>query len=142
MSFSKLFKIIFYTISKLCNSTLCTVGLDKEAIQRHEALTRDFQKLKDELVAEGMFEPSIPHVIYRISELIGFLVLGMYLLMTSQSWPVWTFGLLCFAMYQGRSGWLMHEGGHHSLTGVPNVDRFLQAVIYGIKYNYFIEFAN
>lgn len=113
-------------------ATLEELGLDKEAIQRHEALTRDFQKLKDELVAEGMFEPSIPHVIYRISELIGFLVLGMYLLMTSQSWPVWTFGLLCFAMYQGRSGWLMHEGGHHSLTGVPNVDRFLQAVIYGL----------
>lgn len=35
-------------------------------------------------------------------------------------------------MFQGRCGWLMHEGGHHSLTGSPNVDRLLQAMIYGI----------
>lgn len=26
----------------------------------------------------------------------------------------------------------MHEGGHHSLTGNPRVDRFIQAVVYGM----------
>lgn len=26
----------------------------------------------------------------------------------------------------------MHEGGHHSLTGISKLDRFLQAIIYGV----------
>jgi hypothetical protein len=28
-----------------------------------------------------------------------------------------TMGILLMAMGQGRCGWLMHEGGHNSLTG-------------------------
>jgi fatty acid desaturase 2 (delta-6 desaturase) len=71
-------------------------------------------------------------VIYRISELLGLLTFGLYLLLWSDNIALKTIGLFSFAMYQGRSGWLMHEGGHHSLTGVPNVDRFIQAVIYGM----------
>jgi len=33
---------------------------------------------------------------------------------------------------QGRCGWLMHEGGHYSLTGNITVDRGLQIVLYGV----------
>merc|ERR1712118_459450 len=32
----------------------------------------------------------------------------------------------------GRCGWLMHEAGHHSLTGEISVDRALQELIYGV----------
>jgi len=107
------------------------LGLDSETTKRHEALTRDFQELRKELEREGFFKPHIPHVIYRISELIFFLCLGLYLLCTPQTFLVRGLGIFCLAMFQGRCGWLMHEGGHHSLTGKPNVDRLLQAIIYG-----------
>jgi fatty acid desaturase 2 (delta-6 desaturase) len=33
---------------------------------------------------------------------------------------------------QGRCGWLMHEGGHHSLTGNISIDIPLQVVLYGV----------
>ena len=33
---------------------------------------------------------------------------------------------------QGRCGWLMHEGGHFSLTGWKRADLFLQEVLYGV----------
>jgi fatty acid desaturase len=31
-----------------------------------------------------------------------------------------------------RCGWLMHEGGHYSLTGKIAIDRTLQIIIYGV----------
>ena len=35
-------------------------------------------------------------------------------------------------LVSGRCGWLMHEGGHYSLTGVIRTDRFLQELLYGV----------
>jgi len=106
------------------------VGLDQVTIVRHAALTKDFQALHKSLEEEGFFKPSIPHVIYRISELIAFLTFGLYLVSFGN--PILTtLGVISVALFQGRSGWLMHEGGHHSLTGNPKIDRFIQAVVYG-----------
>lgn len=100
-------------------------------MERHQALTRDFQKLHDELEAEGYFKPSPLHVVYRVSELVVLAALGIFLI--SLKTPVLTvLGVISFALFQGRSGWLMHEGGHHSLTGNPKFDRLLQALIYGM----------
>jgi len=36
-------------------------------------------------------------------------------------------GLVVLGMVSGRCGWLMHEGGHYSLTGHIKLDRALQA---------------
>jgi fatty acid desaturase len=116
---------------KICNVLdFVAVGLERETASRHEALTADFLKLYKELVAEGLFEPSIPHIVYRISELVIMAALGLYLI-SAESWGLKLLGILSFSMFQGRSGWLMHEGGHHSLTGNSKVDRFIQAVVYG-----------
>lgn len=93
-------------------------------------MTEDFEKLYKELVAEGMFKPSIGHVVYRISELTVLATFGVFCLM-QDTLPLKILGLFSFAMFQGRSGWLMHEGGHHSLTGNSTVDRFLQVLILG-----------
>ena len=41
-------------------------------------------------------------------------------------------GVTLLAIAQGRCGWLMHEGGHYSLTGNIKVDRALQVVLYGV----------
>jgi fatty acid desaturase len=40
-------------------------------------------------------------------------------------------GLFVLGIVQGRCGWLMHEGGHYSLTGVIWLDRQLQMFLYG-----------
>jgi fatty acid desaturase 2 (delta-6 desaturase) len=106
---------------------MSTVGLDAETISRHAALTADFKSLHKELESEGFFRPSLPHVIYRLAELTAFWGLGVWLI--SVGHPI--AGILSLALFQGRCGWLMHEGGHHSLTGRPKVDRFIQAVVYG-----------
>merc|ERR1719498_783548 len=52
--------------------------------------------------------------------------------MYGSSTAVQAFGLVILGIVSGRCGWLMHEGGHYSLTGNIQKDRFLQIVIYGV----------
>ena len=40
-------------------------------------------------------------------------------------------GLLTLGVVQGRCGWFMHEGGHHSLTGNILLDHAIQVFFYG-----------
>jgi fatty acid desaturase len=41
-------------------------------------------------------------------------------------------GCVVLGIVEGRCGWLMHEGGHLSLTGRIGVDHLLQVVTYGL----------
>ena len=106
------------------------VGLDFATLKRHRALTEDFTELYRELEKDGYFKPSPGHIAYRIGELIFFAALGMYLMQQNCGACV-AVGIISFALFQGRSGWLQHECGHHSLTGNSKVDRLIQAVLYG-----------
>lgn len=110
---------------------IITVGLDAETMERHKSLTQDFVQLFNELKAEGYFEPSPRHIIYRLAELLIFAAMGLHFLNGEYEGFLRIFGILSFAMFGGRCGWLMHEGGHHSLTGNSKVDRLLQAFLYG-----------
>jgi len=99
---------------------------------RNRELTKDFQKLHEELVKEGFFKPSYIHLAYRLSELLFIAGLSFYLrwnLPSSKLAQVVSYILL--GILGGRSGWLMHEGGHHSLTGKPAVDRTLESLVMG-----------
>eukprot|EP01031_Cornospumella_fuschlensis_P025702 gene25702-31038_t len=93
-----------------------------------DELLKDFDKLTKEFEAEGMFKPSIPHVIYRVLEVIAFYVVGYWLVRNNMI----LLGILSMAMGQGRCGWLMHEGGHYSMTGNITFDKTLQIMIYGL----------
>jgi fatty acid desaturase 2 (delta-6 desaturase) len=104
--------------------------LDPEKLKRHQALTDDFTQLYLELENEGLFKPSYLHNLYRIIELIGIGYIG-YLLLFSQSYLIKFVGCLLLGLAQGRTGWVQHESGHHSLTGIPKVDRFLHAIVIG-----------
>lgn len=97
-------------------------------LKGQEALLADFAELDAELTKEGFYEPSIPHVIYRFSEIILMHVVGMYLLLNSYYYT----GVLTLGIASGRCGWLMHEGGHNSLTGYIPFDRLAQEWIYGV----------
>lgn len=97
--------------------------------KRNEKFTAAYKKLREELVREGWFKPSLLHVAYRIAEVVALYVVGLYLMLNTSFFLV---GVALAAIAQGRCGWLMHEGGHISLTGNWKLDIRLQEVIYGI----------
>jgi len=102
------------------------------AVRSHngrEALSRDYAALRAELEAEGCFEPHAGEIAYRLSEIAAMHAVGVYLLAATS---FWTAGVVMLGLASGRCGWLMHEAGHYSLTGVMRVDRVLQELIYGV----------
>lgn len=76
-------------------------------------LLADFEQLTRDLEAEGFFKPNILHIIYRLAEVLALFLVGGYLTLNGHI----IIGLVIMAISQGRCGWLMHEGGHYSLTG-------------------------
>lgn len=95
--------------------------------QKENALTADFNELREQLKKEGFFDPSLSHVAYRILELVAIHAAGFW--MVFNGLPV--AGLIMLGLGQGRCGWFMHEGGHHSLTGNIKVDHAIQVFFYG-----------
>jgi hypothetical protein len=85
----------------------------KNALPGQLDLLADFDELTRQLEKEGFFKPAPLHVAYRVIEIIVLYVAGFWLLLNNQI----ILGLVSLAIAQGRCGWLMHEGGHYSLTG-------------------------
>lgn len=102
--------------------------LAKGALPGQKELLKDFDELTRQLESEGFFKSSPLHCVYRILEIVILYVAGFWLLRNNQI----VLGLLSMGMAQGRCGWLMHEGGHYSLTGNIFVDRTLQVILYGV----------
>jgi len=96
------------------------------------ALLADFDQLTRDLKNEGFFEPAPLHLLYRVIEIIAMHVFGVYLLFYGPSLMMQAIGLATLGLASGRCGWLMHEGGHYSLTGNITFDRILQIWIYGV----------
>jgi fatty acid desaturase len=65
-------------------------------------------------------------------EIVLMHVVGIYLLFHGTSLAQQAAGITIFGVASGRCGWLMHEGGHYSLTGHIPTDRGLQIVLYGV----------
>lgn len=93
-----------------------------------KALLKDFDVLSKQLEAEGFFEPSYAHVLWRLTELAIMHVTGVCLIINGYYYS----GVALLGVASGRCGWLMHEGGHYSLTGNITMDRLLQIVFYGV----------
>jgi fatty acid desaturase 2 (delta-6 desaturase) len=87
--------------------------IKKHALPGQLDLLADFDILTRDLEKEGFFAPAPLHVAYRCVEIIAMYAAGFYLMRNGQI----LLGLLLAAVAQGRCGWLMHEGGHYSLTG-------------------------
>ncbi|CAL8122106.1 unnamed protein product [Orchesella dallaii] len=105
---------------------------DKATREKNKALTEDFTKLYMELKAEGFFDPSYTHITYRILELILITVFGLHLVTQYSSLLAKSVGVFALAMGQGRAIWVMHEGGHYSLTGNVRIDKRIQVYVSGI----------
>jgi len=95
-------------------------------IDRDNAILEDFKVFRQSLESRGFFTPSIPHVIYRILELIC--IYGFAVRMIQINIYV---SILLFGLFGGRCGWIQHEGGHNSLTGNIKVDKWIQNIFIG-----------
>lgn len=107
-------------------------AVEKTRLKGQTALLADFDKLTLDLQKEGFFDPSPMHVVYRVIELVVMHAVGLWLLFNAETMPAKAFGVIVTGVASGRCGWLMHEGGHYSLTGNITVDRALQVIIYGV----------
>jgi len=76
-------------------------------------LMKDFNEFQSQLQKEGFFNPAPAHVAYRVAEIVLMHIFGFYLLFHSHV----ALGVIVLGIVSGRCGWLMHEGGHYSLTG-------------------------
>jgi len=103
-----------------------------KALPGKEKLAEDFAKLTKDLKAEGFYDPHMGQILYRISELFVLFAVGFWIFRTSSSMVIGALGLVVVGIASGRCGWLMHEGGHNSLSGNIKIDRTLQIWIYGV----------
>eukprot|EP01050_Picozoa_sp_SAG11_P021749 SAG11_NODE_3938_length_2142_cov_1.162017_2_plen_436_part_00 len=109
----------------------------QERLPGQTALLADFARLHSALQAEGMFEPAPFHIALRLLELAVLHAVGLWLLLSASpgllfpSHMAKVIGVVLLGIGSGRCGWLMHEGGHYSLTGDIQIDRWLQVVLYG-----------
>lgn len=115
----------FHVRSKKADKVLKSLPsrpLHKGYEPRRAALLADFADFTAQLQAEGKFEPSPRHVVYRLVEVVAMHLAGAALI-----WHGYTLaGIAMLGVVQGRCGWLMHEGGHYSLTGNIGIDRAIQ----------------
>ena len=126
----------FHVRSPKANKTLASIpnrAADAKTVEAtrlagQTALMKDFDALQKQLISEGFFDPAPLHVAYRVAEIVLMHAAGLYLLFHNQI----VAGVLVLGIVSGRCGWLMHEGGHYSLTGNIAFDRGLQIVLYGV----------
>ena len=85
----------------------------KNALPGQLELLADFEEFSRQLEKEGFFKPDPLHVLFRICEVLALYIGGFWLLLHGQI----ILGLISMGIAQGRCGWLMHEGGHYSMTG-------------------------
>jgi len=105
------------------------VAVETKEQARLRKLSADYFEFREELRREGWFNTDYVHVAYRIAEIFAMYAAGIYMLLNT----TWTIpALVILGIVQGRCGWLMHEGGHISLTGNTNFDIRLQEFFYGV----------
>jgi fatty acid desaturase len=86
----------------------------------------DFRIMRQQLDTMGCFEPDYIHVYFRLLELMFFFGMGVFLV----PYNVYA-SMLAFIVFKTRCGWVQHEAGHLSLTGIKSVDRGIQMVTMG-----------
>ena len=104
------------------------VPVEKQPSPNARDYSKAFSIFSEKLRKEGLLDPSISHATYRVTELLVMHTLGYYLIFFTSYLPV---GFVILGIAQGRCGWLMHEAGHYSLTGVIALDLPIQVILYG-----------
>ena len=93
--------------------------------QQHE-MTADFREMRATLVEQGCFEPDYIHVYFRLLEIAFYFGLGTWM----ASYNIYA-SILSFIAFKTRCGWVQHECGHLSFTGIRRFDRVIQTFTMG-----------
>ena len=97
-----------------------------ELTQQQQEMTADFREMRNNLVNQGCFEPDYIHVYFRLLELSFYFSLGAWL----APYNIYA-SILSFIAFKTRCGWVQHECGHLSFTGVRAIDRAIQTFTMG-----------
>jgi len=100
--------------------------------KRYKELDKDFLELFKQSKEEGLFEPNLFHVFLRCIEVPIIAAIGAYIFFMHTTISE-ILGCALLALSVGRSGWVLHEGGHNSLTGIPKLDKIILKVYMGKK---------
>lgn len=91
-----------------------------------QLLLENFRQFRKDLEEQGFFKPSLLHLFLRISELLFIFILAIIFIDKNVF-----LSLLLFGLFSGRCGWIQHEGGHSSLTGITKLDKAIQDFFIG-----------
>eukprot|EP00298_Acanthocystis_sp_HF-20_P025262 c37106_g1_i1.p1 GENE.c37106_g1_i1~~c37106_g1_i1.p1 ORF type:complete len:487 (-),score=153.16 c37106_g1_i1:71-1441(-) len=119
----------FHGRSTITNSYLNALP-KRPADSPREPIMVAFEKWRSQLEKEGYFEPSMPHVIFRLVELVVIYLFGLVCFYYG-GWSGNIAGVIVHGMFGVRCGWVQHEGGHNSFTGNMKVDKFIQGLTIG-----------
>lgn len=100
--------------------------VNKEKNEDDKGMLEDFTRFRKSLVDRGIFKPNYYHISYRIIELIAIYCTAAFLIRYNV-----VVSILLFGIFGGRCGWIQHEAGHNSLTGIIKVDKTIQNVFIG-----------
>lgn len=82
----------------------------------------DFRKLREELIAEGMFNASPLWYLYKTSTTLGLGLIG-FLLITQWHW--YFLGAFLYGMHFQQMGWLSHDYCHHQVFKNRTINNLL-----------------
>ena len=91
-----------------------------------DILLKNFKQFREQLIKEGLFEPSNYHIIGRFIQLIFIYGTATYTINYNSICAAILYGI-----FGGQCGWLQHEAGHNSLTGIIKLDKLIQEFIMG-----------
>lgn len=109
-----------------CGQDQCQGQDLPEMTPRQQEMTNDFREMRTTLVNNGCFDADLLHVYFRLMEITFYFGLGAFL----AAYNVYA-SLLSFIVFKTRCGWVQHEAGHLSLTGIKKIDHFIQTVTMG-----------
>ena len=101
-------------------------GCSNLLTERQQEMTTDFREMRSNLVNQGCFEPDYIHVYFRLLELAFYFGLGTWF----ASYNIYA-SIFSFIAFKTRCGWVQHECGHLSFTGIRPIDRAIQTFTMG-----------
>ena len=120
-------KAVLASLPKVSSPPTDSSELELEPISSEMAeMTSDYRTMRQRLDESGCFEPDYIHVYFRLLEVAFFFGLGVFLV----PYNIYA-SMLAFLAFKTRCGWVQHEGGHLSLTGIKRMDRGIQLVTMG-----------
>merc|ERR1719419_616071 len=100
---------------------------DTDDAHPDQVMMEDYVKFTKKLMDEGYFEGNWIWTTIRLFELAFIFLIGLLLFSIG-----WKFsGAAIWGLFGGRCGWIQHEGGHNSLTGIMWIDKLIQEITIG-----------